>query len=69
MKLATVIVILACAFGAAGLWAFQAIGPAISTGVKVSAALGVIVIIWIVGTWLRNRRRRQLMDLRDSALW
>ncbi|MBK9443910.1 MAG: hypothetical protein IPN53_22500 [Comamonadaceae bacterium] len=55
--------------GAAGLWEYHAIGDDMSTEVKVSAVLGVIVVVWIVGAWLRNRRRRQLKDLQDSALW
>ena len=51
------------------MWEYHAIGDDMSTEVKVSAVLGVIVVVWIVGAWLRNRRRRQLKDLRDSALW
>jgi membrane protein YdbS with pleckstrin-like domain len=69
MRLSTVIVILTAALGAVGLWAFHANGPEISAGVKAIAAVGAIRVIWMVGAWLRNRRRRQLMDLRDSALW
>jgi hypothetical protein len=68
MRLVSAIVILTSALGAVGLWA-PAIGDQVSTGFKVSAALVILVFVWIVGVWLRNRRRRRLMDLRDSALW
>ena len=40
-----------------------------STGVIVSAALGLIVVVLVLGVWLRNRQRRRMTDMRDSALW
>jgi uncharacterized membrane protein YdjX (TVP38/TMEM64 family) len=69
MRLVSAIVILTSALGAVGLWASPAIGDQISTGFKVSAALVILVVVWIFAVWLRNRRRRRMMDLRDSALW
>ncbi len=69
MRLVSAIVILTSALGAMGLSVSLAIGDQVSTGFKVSAALVILVVVWIVAVWLRNRRRRQLMDLRDSALW
>ena len=68
MRLAATIIVLACALGAVGMWVFHAIDSEIPTEVKVYAALGVLVV-WIAGSWLRNRRHRRLMDLRGSALW
>jgi len=69
MRLATGIVVLAAALGAATLWTSGATGGWVSTGVMVGAGLGVIVVAWVVVVWLRNRQRGRLMDTRDSALW
>lgn len=69
MKIATRIIVLAVALGAVRLWSPGATSSWVSIGVAVGAGLGVIVVAWIVGVWLRNRQRRRLMDTRDSALW
>lgn len=69
MRLAIGIIVLAAALGAVELWASGAISNWVFTGVVVGAGLGVIVFTWVVGIWLRNRQRRRLMDMRDSALW
>lgn len=69
MRLAIGIIVLAAAPGAVALWASGAISNWVFTGVVVGAGLGVIVFTWVVGIWLRNRQRRRLMDMRDSALW
>ena len=69
MRLAIGIIVLAAALGAVPLWASGAISNWVFTGVVVGAGLGVIVFTWVVGIWLRNRQRRRLMDMRDSALW
>ncbi|MHB8947453.1 MAG: hypothetical protein ACYC4S_00120 [Rhodoferax sp.] len=68
MRLTFAIIITALALGALSLWAFKATGWA-STGVIVGVVLGIIVIAGIVGTWIRHRQRRRLMDMQDSALW
>jgi hypothetical protein len=34
------------------------IGNEVSTGAKVGAGVGAIVLVSVVGTWLRNRWRR-----------
>lgn len=69
MRLAIGIIVLAAALGAVALWASGAISNWFLTGVMAGAGLGVIVFAWVVGIWLRNRQRRRLMDMRDSALW
>ena len=69
MKLAIGIIVLAAALGAVELWRSGASTNWVLTGVMVGAGLGVIVFAWVVGIWLRNRQRRRLMDMRDSALW
>ncbi len=68
MRLTLSIIVMALALGAVSLWAFKAPGWA-STGVMVGAALGIIVVAGIVWAWMRNRQRRRLMDMQDSALW
>jgi len=69
MRLTIGIIVLVAALGAMKLWTSSAIGGWVSTGVMVGAGLGVIVVAWIVGIWLRNRQHRRLIDMRDSALW
>ena len=68
MRLTIVIIVLALALGAVSLWAFRATGWA-SAGVMVGVALGIMVVAGVVGAWIRNRQRRRLMDMQDSALW
>jgi peptidoglycan/LPS O-acetylase OafA/YrhL len=69
MRLAIGIIVLAAALGALALWTSGAISNWFWAGVMTAAGLGVIVFAWVVGIWLRNRQRRRLMDMRDSALW
>ena len=69
MRLAIGIIVLAAALGAVKLWTSGATSGWVSTGVMVGAGLGVIVVAWVVGVWLRNRQRRRLMDMQGSALW
>ena len=69
MRLAIRIFVLAAALGAVALWTSGAMSNWVLTGVMAGAGLGVIVFTWVVGIWLRNRQRRRLMDMRDSALW
>ena len=69
LRLGIGIVVLAAALGCAGLWMSSATVNEISTGTKISAGVGAIVLVFVVGIKLRNRWRRRLMDLRDSALW
>ena len=63
------IIVLAATLGAVLLWTSDATGGWISTGAMISAGLGVFVVAWMVGIWLRNRQRRRFLDRRDSALW
>ena len=69
MRLATGAVVLAVMLGAVKLWPFNTISDWASTTIIVSAGFGLILIASIVGIWLRNRQRRRLTDMRDSALW
>lgn len=69
MRLTTAIIVLAAALGAVELWLSGATEGWVSTGIMVAAGLVVIVVAWVVGAWWRNRQRRRLMDMRDSALW
>lgn len=68
MRLGVGIIVLA-ALGSVGLRMSGTIGNEVSTGAKVGAGVGAIVLVFVVGAWLRNRWRRRLMDMRDSALW
>jgi len=68
MRLTIAIIVLAIALGAVGLWAFRGAGWA-SPGGMVGAALGIMVVAGVVGAWIRNRQRKRLKDMQDSALW
>lgn len=69
MKLASSAVTLAVLFGAAKLWTSIKLSDWVSTDFMVGAGLGLIVLVLIAAVWLRNRQRRRLTELRDSALW
>lgn len=69
MRLVGGIIVLAATLGAVKLWTSDATGGWVSTGAMIGAGLGVFVVAWMVGIWLRNRQRRRGMDRRDSALW
>ena len=66
MRLATGIIVLAATLGAMKLWTS---GATIGWAAMVGAGLDVIVVAWAARAWLRNRQRRRLRDMRDSALW
>jgi membrane protein YdbS with pleckstrin-like domain len=65
MKFVAIFCALAASLGAALLWKSGGSSPWLSMGV----AAGVVLVASVVTTWIRNRRRRELVDLRDSALW
>ena len=69
MKLAIGLIILAAAIGVAGLWVAGAASAWGTVGAMVGAALGLVAAVLVVGVWWRNRQRRQLTAMRDSALW
>ena len=69
MRVATGIIVLAATLGAVKLWTSGATSAWVSTGVMVGAGLGVLVVVWVVRLWLRNRQRRRLMAMQGSALW
>ncbi len=66
MRLATGIIVLVAALMAAELWTS---GAHVGWGTTLVAGLGIIVVVWVARAWFRNRQRRRLMDMRDSALW
>ena len=66
MRLAAGIIVLLAALVVADLWTS---GAKRGWGVTLGAGLGIILVVWVARVWLRNRQRRRLMDMRDSALW
>lgn len=64
-----VIVATLAAVGAVSLWTSKGTSDLVFTGAMVGTALGLSVLAWIVGAWLRDRQRRRLMEMQDSALW
>ena len=69
MKLAYAIFVVATMLGAVALWASDMTNDWVFTGALVGAGLTLIAVFWTIGTLLRNRRHRRLMEMRDSALW
>jgi uncharacterized membrane protein YgaE (UPF0421/DUF939 family) len=69
MKLVIVFVALAAMLGTAKLWASKMNGAWESTTVIIGVGLALLVVLGMVGVWLRDRQRQRLTDLRDSALW
>jgi hypothetical protein len=69
MKLASSAIALAALFGAVKLWTNIKLSDWASPDFMVGAGLGLIVLVLIAVVWLRNRQRRRLTDMRDSALW
>ncbi|MDO9145344.1 hypothetical protein [Rhodoferax sp.] len=69
MKLATGIGALAVLSFVAILWISGGDNSLLSMGLFAGLGLGAIAITGGIVKWLRNRRRRQIMDMRDSALW
>jgi hypothetical protein len=69
MKIAIFSVALATTLVAVNLWASNEIDGWVPREVVIGAVLTLVVVVLIAIGWLRNRKRRQLTDMRDSALW
>jgi hypothetical protein len=69
MKLVAGLCALAASLGAALLWKSGGIGALPPVGVVTGVGVVAIGVTGVVAMWLRNRRRRVLRDMRDSALW
>ncbi len=68
MKLAIAICVVAAIAVMAVLWAAENSIASLSTAIVGGFGLGTVLVAGLA-IWWRNRRRRQLMDMRDSALW
>lgn len=68
MRLTIGIFVLVAALGAIALWTSETVGS-VSTVVLLVGGFGIVVSLWVTRSWLRNRQRRRLMDMQDSALW
>lgn len=69
MKIVTGISALAALLGVALLWTSGGLNGFLSVGLVAGAGLVAITVAGAALKWFRNRRRRQIMDMRDSALW
>jgi protein-S-isoprenylcysteine O-methyltransferase Ste14 len=69
MKLVAGLCALAASIGAALLWKSGGSSALPSMVVAAGVVIGTIAVAGVVTTWLRNRRRRELREMRDSALW
>lgn len=69
MRFAIGIVVFVALLGVAKLWTS---GPTIGelpAGALMGTGLCAIVVAWVAGVWVRNRRRKRVLSTRDSALW
>ena len=69
MKNFTMMIILAAAVAMPSLWISGAIEPGISTTLIVGAGITIAVMAWAGRLWYQRRQRRQVLGMRDSALW
>jgi hypothetical protein len=69
MKLVAGLCALAASLGTALLWKSGENSALLSMGVVAGVGIGALSVAGVVTTWLRNRRRRELREMRDSALW
>ena len=69
MRIAASAFALATMLGAAMLFASRINGDWASTAVMVGTGFCLAVIFLLLGVRVRNRLRRRLSDMRDSALW
>lgn len=69
MRFAAGIAVLVASLGAVNLWSSGTFGGWAYAGTVFGVVLAAFGVAWIVRSRLRNRQRRQLMAMRDSALW
>jgi len=69
MKLVVGILVLATLLLGGLLWKSRATNSWVVLGGMVVAVVAIVVVASIAGIWLRNRQRRKLLNMRDSALW
>ena len=51
------------------LWVLDGLSGWPSIGLLAVVGLGAAAVTGIARVWLRNRHRRHIMGMRDSALW
>ncbi len=55
--------------GAGVLWVLDGLSGWPSIGLLAGVGLGAAAVMGFARVWLRSRHRRQIMGMRDSALW
>lgn len=68
MKLVIAACVVAAVAVVAVLWSPENLIASPLTAIMGGFGLGTVLVAGL-SIWWRNRRRRQLMDMRDSALW
>ncbi len=69
MRFIVVAVAMTALLAALKLWTSETNEAWASTTALIAGALALMVVVGMVVAWLRDRQRRRLTDLRDSALW
>jgi hypothetical protein len=68
-KLISAIGTLTTLSGAGILWVLDGLSGWPSIGLLAAVGLGAAAVTGAAKAWLHNRHRRQIMGMRDSALW
>ena len=69
MRFAAALILLITALWLATMWKTDALQASAPDVLLVGAGVGVVLLVWMVGLWLRRRQRRRILDTRDSSLW
>lgn len=69
MRFAIGTVVFAALLGAANLWASGTTIEEAPAGTLVGAGFTIVLVAWLVRVWVRNRRQKRVLGMRDSALW
>ena len=69
MRLAAGLILLIAVLWAAMMWDTDVLQDGASGAILVGAGVGVVLLGWMVGLWLRKRQRRRMLETRDFALW
>ncbi len=68
-KLAIRTLVVMAVLAALAVLAMRVFGVTLTAGAIVGAGAAALAVVAGVTAWKRGRERRQLMEMRDSALW
>jgi predicted Kef-type K+ transport protein len=69
MRLILTTIVGSVALVVVSLWRSDSTIDWVTTGFMGIVVIGLALSVLVVRRWLRNRQRRRLMEMQDSALW